>query len=74
MLPASAPAASTAFQDDHVDRTCAPAFRGTRLGRRAPGALGVRLSRRVPERLLRRTLGLLVIAVGLRYLVQALLG
>jgi uncharacterized membrane protein YfcA len=38
------------------------------------GALGVRLARRVPERLLRRTLGLLVLAVALRYLVQAVLG
>ena len=38
------------------------------------GALGVRLARRLPERLLRRALGLMAVAVGLRYLVQAVLG
>jgi uncharacterized membrane protein YfcA len=38
------------------------------------GALGVRVTRRLPERLLRRVLGLLVLGVGLRYLVQLLGG
>jgi uncharacterized membrane protein YfcA len=38
------------------------------------GALGVRLTRRLPERLLRRVLGLLVLGVGLRYLVQLVAG